>query len=336
VPGSIFRLRPLAAVLTAAVAVIALAASSVAAGTASAAGAHASAAAKRAAPSPAASATENDLIGIVSTVTTQEQDTLLDLARDNDVGYVEIRAANPGIDPWLPGAGRTVVLPTAHILPDAPHTGIVINLAELRLYYFPPRGSGEPPRTFPIGIGGEGKETPVGRTSIAAKRMHPTWNPTPSERQEDPDLPEHVAAGPDNPMGDYALYLGWNAYAIHGTNKPYSIGRRDSSGCIRLLPEDIETLFKTVPIGTPVTVVDQPVKVGRSGGELYLEVHPSQEDVDSIEQTGQPATIVAPDAESAVLKAAGADADRVDWYAVGRIAQRHTGVPEQITKPRAF
>jgi L,D-transpeptidase ErfK/SrfK len=341
VPVSIFRLRPLAAVFAAA-AVIVLTASSVIPGTAaSAADANAAAAPKRAAPAPApapaALAAGDDLIGIVSTVTTQEQDTLLDLARDNDVGYVEIRAANPGIDPWLPGAGRTVLLPTAHILPDAPRTGIVINLAELRLYYFPPRGSGETtPRTFPIGIGGEGKETPVGRTSIASKRVHPTWNPTPSERQGDPDLPEHVPAGPDNPMGDYALYLGWKAYAIHGTNKPYSIGRRDSSGCIRLLPEDIETLFKAVSIGTPVTVVDQPVKVGRSAGELYLEVHPSQEDVDSIEETGQPAAIVAPDAETAVLKAAGADADRVDWYAVGRIAQRRTGVPEQITKPRAF
>jgi len=282
-----------------------------------------------AAPAPTGG---DDLIGIISTVETREEDTLLDLARDSDIGYVEIRAANPGIDPWLPGAGRKVVLPTAHLIPDAPRTGIVINLAELRLYYFPPRGSGEPPRTFPIGIGGEGKETPVGRTSVAAKRAHPTWNPTPSERQEDPDLPEHVAPGPDNPMGGFALYLGWKAYAIHGTNKPYSIGRRDSSGCIRMLPEDIETLFKAVSIGTAVTVVDQPVKVGRSGGELYLEVHPSQEDVDSIEETGQPAAIVAPDAETAVMKAAGADADRVDWYAVGRIAQRRTGVPEQITK----
>ena len=281
-----------------------------------------------AAPAP----TGDDLIGIVSTVETREEDTLLDLAHDSDIGYVEIRAANPGVDPWLPGAGRKVVLPTAHLIPDAPRTGIVINLAELRLYYFPPRGSGEPPRTFPIGIGGEGKETPVGRTSVAGKRAHPTWNPTPSERQEDPDLPERVAPGPDNPMGDFALYLGWKAYAIHGTNKPYSIGRRDSSGCIRMLPEDIETLFKAVSIGTPVTVVDQPVKVGRSGGELYLEVHPSQEDVDSIEETGQPAAIVAPDAETAVMRAAGADADRVDWYAVGRIAQRRTGVPEQITK----
>jgi L,D-transpeptidase ErfK/SrfK len=331
VPVSRLRIRPLAA------AALVLAASIVAvAGSAPAAeGARGAAGPRRTAPAPAATAGD-DLIGIVSTVATREEDTLLDLARDNDVGYVEIRAANPGIDPWLPGAGRTVVLPTAHLLPDAQRTGIVINLAELRLYYFPPRGSGEPPRSFPIGIGGEGKETPIGRTSVTAKRANPTWTPTPSERQEDPDLPERVPPGPDNPMGDYALYLGWKAYAIHGTNKPYSIGRRDSSGCIRMLPEDIETLFKAVSAGTPVTVVDQPVKIGRSGGELYLEVHPSQEDVDSIEETGQPAAIVAPDAETAVLKVAGADADRVDWYAVGRIAQRRSGIPEQITRPRTF
>jgi L,D-transpeptidase ErfK/SrfK len=158
-----------------------------------------------------------DLVGEIASHVTREEDTLLDIARDNDLGYVEIRAANPGIDPWLPGAGKLVTLPSQHVLPDAMRRGIVINLAELRLYYYPPRGE---PRTFPIGIGGEGKETPVGHTIVAQKRTHPVWVPTKSEHEENPDLPLSVGPGVENPMGDFALYLGWTGYAVHGTNKP--------------------------------------------------------------------------------------------------------------------
>jgi L,D-transpeptidase ErfK/SrfK len=225
------------------------------------------------------------LLGIPTVYVTREQDTLLDIARANDVGYVEMRAANPDVDPWLPGKGRELAVPTQHVVPDAQLKGIVINLAELRLYYFPENGE---PRSFPIGIGGEGKETPVGHTRIAAKRLHPVWIPTASEHAENPDLPKSVPPGPDNPMGDFALYLGWNGYAVHGTNKPYSIGRRDSHGCIRLYPEDIAWLYQKVAIGTPVTVVDQQAKVGWSGSELYLEVHPSQADADALEEEGAP------------------------------------------------
>jgi L,D-transpeptidase ErfK/SrfK len=271
-----------------------------------------------------------DIIGATLFYVTSEEDTLLDIARDNDVGYVEIRAANPGIDPWLPGAGRRITVPTAHILPAARRQGIVINLAELRLYYFPAKDGDI--RSFPIGIGGEGKETPLGRTEIARKAAHPSWYPTKSERKEDPTLPTVVPPGPDNPMGDLAIYLAWKGYAIHGTNKPYSIGRRDSHGCIRMLPEDVEVLFKLVGPGTPVTVVDQPVKLGWSGGELFLEVHPTQSDVDEIEASGTPSTLVVPDVETMVLEAAKGAADRVDWYKVGLTAQQRTGVPMAITR----
>jgi L,D-transpeptidase ErfK/SrfK len=271
-----------------------------------------------------------DLIGEKASYVTREEDTLLDIARDNDLGYVEIRAANPGLDPWLPGAGKSVTLPGQHVLPEAPRRGIVINLAELRLYYYPPRGES---RTFPIGIGGEGKETPVGRTIIADKRLHPVWVPTKSEHEENPDLPASVGPGPDNPMGDFALYLGWKGYAVHGTNKPYSIGRRDSHGCIRLYPDDIAWLYRQVVSGTPVTVVDQPAKVGWSGGELYLEVHPSQADADALEAEGVPRSTEAIDADDLVARAAGWDVPRLDWYTIHLAEVQRTGVPVQVTRP---
>lgn len=272
----------------------------------------------------------SDVIGVPASYVTREEDTLLDIAKDRDLGYVEIRAANPGIDPWLPGAGKTVILPSQHVLPDAPRRGIVINLSELRLFYYPPHGE---PQTFPIGIGGEGKETPVGHTNIAAKRTHPVWIPTKSEHAEDPDLPASVGPGPDNPMGDYALYLGWKGYAMHGTNKPYSIGRRDSHGCIRLYPDDIAWLYRAVGPGTPVTVVDQPAKVGWMGGELYLEVHPTQGDADALESEGAPRSTEAIDADDLVIKAAGWDASRLDWYTIHLAETRRDGVPVQVTRP---
>jgi L,D-transpeptidase ErfK/SrfK len=283
---------------------------------------------------PAAQAeTADDLLGTPSTYVTVADDTLLDIAVGHDLGYVEIVAANPGVDPWLPGAGQKVVLPTQHILPDAPRHGIVINLPELRLYYFPAKG---PPMTVPIGIGGEGFETPVGATRVVRKQAHPTWIPTASEHAEEPDLPEAVPPGPDNPMGDYALYLAWSGYAIHGTNRQYSIGRRDSHGCIRLYPRDIEALFQQVRDGTPVTVVDQPVKLGWREGELYLEIHPEQAQADFLESHGETRQPAAEgDAiDDLVVKAAGADALRLDWYAIHLAENRQDGVAVRVTKPR--
>ena len=273
------------------------------------------------------------LVGLPTVYQTQAEDTLLDVARAYDVGYIEIRAANPDVDPWLPGAGRRIAVPTQHLLPDAPHRGIVINLAELRLYYFPPKGE---PRTFPIGIGGEGKETPVGHTEIVRKRTHPTWFPTASERAADPELPTVVPPGPENPMGDYALYLGWSGYAIHGSNKPYSIGRRDSSGCIRMYPEDIATLFGLVGPGTLVTVVDEPVKLGWAAGELYLEIHADQADAESIETTGAPRSFEAADADALVVEAAGAEASRLNWYAIHLEEARRSGIVVQITETNSI
>lgn len=271
----------------------------------------------------------DDLIGSPSIQVTRAEDTLLDLARNADIGYVAIRAANPAVDPWLPGAGRTIEMPTRHILPEGPRRGIVINLPELRLYYFPPSG---PARSFPLGIGGEGRETPVGSTRVESKRRHPVWYPTESERAEDPDLPERVPAGPDNPMGDYALYLGWRGYAIHGTNREFSIGRRDSHGCVRLYPEDIARLYAEVPEGTPVAVIDQRVKLGWSNDELYIEIHPDQAEADLVENGQEIPPETAPDVDDMVIAAAGPAAGRIDWYSLHLAAQRRTGMPVRILR----
>ena len=178
-------------------------------------------------------AERDDLIGHIEYYVTDGETTLLEVAHHYDIGVPHISALNPGVDAWVPGSGRTLTLPTAHILPDAPHEGLVINRPELRLYYFPGNG---PVQTYSIGVGKDGLNTPVGKTWVVRKQVHPTWHPTEASFREKPWLPKAVPPGPDNPMGDYAMYLGWPAYAIHGTNRVYGVGRRVSHGCIRLYP----------------------------------------------------------------------------------------------------
>lgn len=277
------------------------------------------------------SASAGEMIGALRAHTTVAADTLIDLARDNDLGYGEIVAANPGVDPWLPPPGTRVILPTAHLLPDAPPRGIVINLPDQRLYYFPRVG---PPQTYPIGVPTPDVPLRTGTTRIIAKRPNPTWVPTASEHAEDPDLPASVAPGPDNPLGAFALYTDWTAIVIHGTNKPFGIGRRVSHGCIRLYPEDIEALYKQVTVGTPVTFVDQPAKVGWIGETLYLEVHPTLDQAYELETTGKftPASI--PGLDSLILEAAVPFEEQIDWHAVDRIARDRTGIPTPISRFR--
>ncbi|MBX6423769.1 L,D-transpeptidase family protein [Thermosulfurimonas sp. F29] len=204
-------------------------------------------------------------------------ETLLDVARAYDLGYNQIVLANPGLDPWIPPAGHRVLIPKEFVLPEGPHTGILVNLPEMRLYYFRTEGGVRVVYTAPIGIGTEGRLTTQGIYTVYRKKEHPYWHVPESIRKEDPTLPEVVPPGPENPLGDYALYLSRGAYAIHGTNRPWGIGRRVSHGCIRLYPEDIKALFPLVPVGTPVRVLYQPVKLGIREGRVYLQAFPDIE-----------------------------------------------------------
>lgn len=258
------------------------------------------------------------------------EDTLQEVARRFNVGFVELRAANPAVDPWLPGEGTEILLPDQHLLPDAPQEGVVINLGEMRLYHF--REPGQPPETYPIGIGRDGFATPLGSTTVTRKAAGPSWYPTPRMRAEDPELPARVPPGPENPLGSHALYLGWPTYLIHGTNKPFGVGRRVSSGCIRLYPEDIERLYAAVPVGTRVTVVDQPVKLAWIGGQLYLEAHPSKEQADQIEIGEMMAFELPPGFSRQIVEVAADAVDRVDWQVVRTAAVERKGVPIRITR----
>jgi L,D-transpeptidase ErfK/SrfK len=220
------------------------------------------------------------VLGELQTTHARHEDTLADIARRFDVGYDELHRANPGVDPWLPGEGTTIVLPTLFVMPDGPRDGLVVNVAAMRLFYFPKAAKGAPRTvvTYPIGIGKIGWATPIGSTKVVSKRKGPVWTPPASVRKEhaangDP-LPARVPAGPDNPLGAYAMNLGWPSYLIHGTNKPPGVGMRASHGCIRLYPEDIESLFGEVAVGTKVTVVNQPLLAAWQGGSLYVQSFP--------------------------------------------------------------
>jgi L,D-transpeptidase ErfK/SrfK len=229
----------------------------------------------------------DEVFGAVQVVAARYEDTFVSLARTYNVGYESLRRANPRVDPWLPGEGTQVVIPTQFVLPRASQRGIVVNVAELRLYYFPtepgaaPAGTPTGSRrvvTHPISIGKMDWSTPLGTTSIASKVLNPPWTPPQSIRDEhaarNDILPRVIPPGPDNPLGKHALRLGLASYLIHGTNKPSGVGMRVTHGCIRMFPEDIEALYKTVPVGTPVTIVNQPYKLGWTSAGLYLEAHP--------------------------------------------------------------
>jgi L,D-transpeptidase ErfK/SrfK len=279
----------------------------------------------------------DDVVGVVQVTVTSKQDTLPDIARRFNIGYEEIVRANPGIDPWLPGEGREIVVPTQFVLPNAPREGIVINIAALRVYYFQPVKPGEKQvvYTHPIGIGKVGWSTPEGSTKVVSKQKDPVWNPPASVRAEHKEngdiLPAVVPAGPDNPLGRYKFTLGWPSYLIHGTNKPYGVGLRSSHGCIRLYPEDVEKLFGMVNPGTKVTVVNQPFVFGWHNDQLYLQAYDVLEDDKRDWASAQP-KLLSKTMTKRIQAELKARDEKVDWARVAEITRDPRGLALSVTQ----
>jgi L,D-transpeptidase ErfK/SrfK len=272
------------------------------------------------------------VVGEDSHIRSTYQDTLLDIARRYSLGYEEIIRANPGVDMWLPGDGTDILLPGRRILPPGPREGIVVNLPEHRLYYYPKPQKNEQPVviTFPVSIGKMDWRTPMGETRIVSKQKHPAWYPPESVRKEheangDP-LPKVVKAGPDNPLGDFAMRLavGDGAYMIHGTNNPMAVGMAVTHGCIRMYPEDVASLFPLIPVGTKVWLVNEPVKVAYSGGELLLEVHPP------VNAEGQSVEPDMPVLSDLLDKALGSGTAAIHWDYARQTLQTANGIPTLV------
>jgi L,D-transpeptidase ErfK/SrfK len=278
----------------------------------------------------------SDLVGYVQKTVVGKDDTLPDIARRFDVGYEEMLTANPGVDPWLPGVGTEVIVPTQFILPAAPHEGVVVNVAAMRIFYYPPHKKGEPQFVFthPIGIGKVGWKTPEGTTKIVSRQKDPVWVVPKSVRDEHAEdgekLPAQVPAGPDNPLGQYMFRLGWPSYLIHGTNKPYGVGMRSSHGCMRLYPEDIAVFFDLIPIGTKVTVVNQPYLFGLRDGALYLQAYTEMED-DSRDWSKNRKRLLAKLVNPHLQKKISDRDKEIDWQRVGDLAHAPRAVPVPIT-----
>jgi L,D-transpeptidase ErfK/SrfK len=274
----------------------------------------------------------DNVIGAVTIAVAEHEDTLLDIGRRYGVGYEEIIAANAGIDPWLPGEGTEVVIPGRFILPDAPREGIVVNLPEHRLYYYPPAGAGQPRvvRTYPISTGKMDWKTPLGSTRIVSKQERPSWHPPESVRQDHirkgTPLPPVVPPGPDNPLGEYAMRLAIpsGAYLIHGTNRPVGVGMQVTAGCIRMFPEDIAEFFQMVPVNTKVNLIDQTNKVGWSRGSLFVERQTP------LEGNDDPRNVDPAEFERAVQTALAGRAATVDWDTARLAFRQATSVPVRI------
>jgi L,D-transpeptidase ErfK/SrfK len=288
------------------------------------------------------------VLGELQVTTSRYEDTIPDIARRFDLGFDEVANANPGVDPWLPGAGTRIVLPTQFVLPEAPHDGIVVNLAALRLYYFPKPGKDgrRVVYTYPLGIGKVGWATPEGTTKIVSKRKDPYWTPPASVRKEhkeegDP-LPARVPPGPDNPLGRRAMNLGWPTYLIHGTNKPAGVGVRASHGCIRMLPEDIDQLYEMVPVGTKVTVVNQPIVFRWQRDALYVQSYPPHEELLEAKakkkrarpgEPPQPHTHLDDALKAKMQKAVEPHGASIDWALVDQVISEARGVAVPVTRP---
>jgi len=271
----------------------------------------------------------DDVIGRLRFVTLEKGDTLPDIARHFSLGLNGVSAANPGVDIWAPEGGERITLPLSFILPDAPRKGIVINLAAMRLFQFKGNGESLAVLTYPAGVGTEERPSPRGLMRVERKVYRPTWHvPTSIARDHlkkgDP-LPASVPPGPQNPLGEYALYLSAPSYLIHGTNKPASIGLRATNGCIRLYPENVKKLYENTPAKTAVSMVNQPYLLGQSNGVVYLEVHATLENLDSAEFDKIYAKLRSHEKESGRT---------LDWSKVKKVLAEARGIPVPVFEIR--
>lgn len=267
-----------------------------------------------------------DIVGHVQSAIVQQGDNFALIAQKYNVTYTGLVEANPNVDPAKPAPGTVLVIPSAYVLPNVPHKGIIINLAELRLYYFPKHENVV--YTYPIGIGIEGWNIEPGPSKIVQKQKDPTWYPPPAVREELTqkgfDIPASIPAGPDNPLGGYMLRLSHWTYLIHGCVDPSTIGRRSSSGCFRMYPNDIEAVFNMVPVGTPVNIINEPYKIGWHGKKLYMEAHlPLQES--QMASNGDMSEVV-----TAINAKVGKKPANIHWDHAFTLAKQTTGVPEKI------
>jgi L,D-transpeptidase ErfK/SrfK len=291
-----------------------------------------------------------DVIGAISTVTAREEDTLVDIARRHGLGYEDIVRANPGVNVWVPGKGTEVILPTRFVLPPGPREGVILNLAEYHLYYYPKVRDSETAyvMTYPISIGRMDWETPLGRTSVISKVRNPSWYVPQSVLDEHAadgrPLQRIVPPGPENPLGEYAMRLGLPGYLIHGTNRPAGVGMRVTHGCVRMFPEDIEYLFGKIDVSTAVRIINEPVKMGWEGNQLVIEVHPVLAVV-LPEVIETPQAEIADDVPDVVIVEAkdpltyvteqfiavtGERAGQLDWHLAEQIAYRSDGIPTLV------
>ncbi len=272
---------------------------------------------------------EDDVIGRLAVIRLKKGDTLPDIARHFGLGINEISAANPGVDIWVPEAGGRIMLPLSFILPDAPRKGIVINLAAMRLFQFKGDSKSLVVSTYPVGIGSEERSTPIGQMYVERKVIRPTWHVPASilkdHRKKGDPLPAKVLPGPQNPLGEYALYLNKSSYLIHGTNKPSSIGLKATNGCIRLYPEDVKKLYENTPVSTSVCIVNQPYLIGQRNGVVYMEVHAHLDGLDALELKKIYAKLRKFEKKSA---------RKIDWKKVEETLAEARGIPVPIFEIR--
>ncbi|MCD6055589.1 MAG: hypothetical protein K0R12_551 [Gammaproteobacteria bacterium] len=271
---------------------------------------------------------EGDVVGNLYQIFPSTGVTMRSLVNYTDVGFEEIKAANPQLPPDLPSTRHPVTIPARFVLPNTAKKGVVINIAEFRLYYYPPQG--KEVETYPIGIGRKGWDTPLGKTKIISKTDNPVWRVPESIRLDVATrlgviLPDEIPPGPKNPLGTHAVYLGLRGYLIHGTNAPYGVGERVSSGCIRLSPEDIITFYNEVNKGTPVQIINEPYKVGFSDGKLYLEAHPNPEEYEAEEAH------YLTQMKKTIREYAKKHHVEVNWDEVSQITKEQLGIPEVIS-----